>query len=65
MSVVLGVNAVLHDPAAALFVDGRLVAAAEEERFDRRKHGKLECFGSGPIDLLVLAPFVVRRRGLA
>ncbi|MEA2504236.1 MAG: carbamoyltransferase [Actinomycetota bacterium] len=37
---VLGVNAVFHDPAAAVVVDGRLVAAAEEERFTRRKHGK-------------------------
>ncbi|HWB73013.1 MAG TPA: carbamoyltransferase C-terminal domain-containing protein [Egibacteraceae bacterium] len=37
---VLGVNAVFHDPAAALVVDGQVVAAAEEERFNRRKHGK-------------------------
>lgn len=37
---VLGVNAVFHDPAAALIVDGQIVAAAEEERFSRRKHGK-------------------------
>jgi carbamoyltransferase len=37
---VLGVNAVFHDPSAALVVDGRVVAAAEEERFSRRKHGK-------------------------
>src|SRR5215210_3570290 len=37
---VLGVNAVFHDPAAALLVDGVTVAAAEEERFSRRKHGK-------------------------
>ncbi|MFG3104809.1 carbamoyltransferase [Streptomyces sp. NPDC048182] len=37
---VLGVNALFHDPAAALVVDGRTVAAAEEERFSRRKHGK-------------------------
>ncbi|OMH29323.1 carbamoyltransferase [Tersicoccus phoenicis] len=37
---VLGVNAIFHDPAAALVVDGRVVAAAEEERFSRRKHGK-------------------------
>jgi len=36
---VLGINAVFHDPAAALVVDGRCVAAAEEERFTRRKHG--------------------------
>jgi carbamoyltransferase len=40
MPHVLGVNAVFHDPAAALLVDGRIVAAAEEERFSRRKHGK-------------------------
>jgi carbamoyltransferase len=37
---VLGINAVFHDPAAALVVDGAVVAAAEEERFTRRKHGK-------------------------
>src|SRR3569623_284934 len=37
---VLGLNAVFHDPAAALVVDGAVVAAAEEERFTRRKHGK-------------------------
>jgi carbamoyltransferase len=37
---VLGVNAVFHDPSAALVVDGEVVAAAEEERFTRRKHGK-------------------------
>ncbi|MCW2945018.1 MAG: Transferase [Actinoallomurus sp.] len=37
---VLGINAVFHDPAAALVVGERIVAAAEEERFSRRKHGK-------------------------
>ncbi|MDA0636371.1 carbamoyltransferase [Nonomuraea sp. MCN248] len=36
----LGINAIFHDPAAALIVDGKVVAAAEEERFSRRKHGK-------------------------
>jgi carbamoyltransferase len=36
---VLGINAVFHDPAAALVVDGEIVAAVEEERFNRRKHG--------------------------
>ena len=40
MSRVLGLNAVFHDPAAALVCDGVVVAAAEEERFSRRKHGK-------------------------
>lgn len=37
---ILGINAVYHDPSAALVVDGTVVAAAEEERFSRRKHGK-------------------------
>lgn len=37
---VLGVNSAFHDPSAAVVVDGRVVAAAEEERFSRRKHGK-------------------------
>ncbi|WP_225753516.1 carbamoyltransferase C-terminal domain-containing protein [Actinotalea sp. Marseille-Q4924] len=37
---VLGVNAIYHDPSAALVVDGTVVAAAEEERFSRRKKGK-------------------------
>ena len=44
MSVVtLGLaGAVGHDPAAALFVDNKLVAAIEEERLIRRKHAKGE-----------------------
>lgn len=37
---VLGINAIFHDPAAALVIAGEVVAAAEEERFSRRKHGK-------------------------
>jgi carbamoyltransferase len=36
---VLGINALFHDPAAALVVDGVTVAAVEEERLSRRKHG--------------------------
>src|SRR5690348_13965658 len=36
----LGINAAFHDPAACLVRDGKLVAAAEEERFTRIKHGK-------------------------
>ncbi len=38
---VLGLSgAVSHDPSAALYIDGKLVAAAEEERFVRDKHAK-------------------------
>src|SRR5258708_23080296 len=36
----LGINAVYHDPAACLVQDGRVIAAAEEERFTHVKHGK-------------------------
>jgi carbamoyltransferase len=36
----LGINAAYHDPAACLVRDGRVVAAAEEERFTHIKHGK-------------------------
>ncbi len=36
----LGINAAFHDCSAALVCDGRVVAAAEEERFTRIKHGK-------------------------
>ena len=38
MTAVLGLNAYHGDAAAALVVDGELVAAAEEERFSRLKH---------------------------
>jgi carbamoyltransferase len=38
--ITLGINAAFHDSAAALVRDGVLVAAAEEERFTRIKHGK-------------------------
>ncbi len=38
--ITLGINAAFHDSAAALVVDGAVVAAAEEERFTRIKHAK-------------------------
>ena len=37
---ILGINSVYHESAAALLVDGELVAAVEEERFNRIKHAK-------------------------
>lgn len=36
----LGINAAYHDPAACLVRDGQVIAAVEEERFTRIKHGK-------------------------
>src|ERR1700743_662540 len=41
---ILGINSVYHESAAALLVDGELVAAAEEERFNRIKHAKEASF---------------------
>ena len=38
MSAILGISAFYHDSAAALIVDGVIVAAAQEERFTRKKH---------------------------
>lgn len=38
MTAVLGISAFYHDSAAALLCDGDLVAAAQEERFTRKKH---------------------------
>jgi len=38
MRAILGISAYYHDSAAALVVDGELIAAAQEERFTRRKH---------------------------
>lgn len=38
MTYILGVSAFYHDSAAALLKDGSLVAAAQEERFTRKKH---------------------------
>jgi len=38
MVCILGISAFYHDSAAALVVDGAIVAAAQEERFTRRKH---------------------------
>ena len=35
---ILGISALYHDSAAALVVDGRIIAAAQEERFTRKKH---------------------------
>ena len=38
MRNILGISAFYHDSAAALLVDGKIVAAAQEERFTRIKH---------------------------
>ena len=38
MTSILGISAFYHDSAAALIVDGKIFAAAQEERFSRKKN---------------------------
>ncbi|MFV1980330.1 MAG: carbamoyltransferase [Rhodothermia bacterium] len=65
MTHILGISAFYHDSAACLVSDGKIVAAAQEERFSRRKHDHrfpdhavaycLEQAGIGPDDLRYVA----------
>ena len=36
--IIIGISAFYHDSAAAIVVDGKIIAAAQEERFTRKKH---------------------------
>ena len=38
MTKILGISAFYHDSAAALLIDGKIIAAVQEERFTREKH---------------------------
>ena len=38
MTYILGISAFYHDSAATLIKDGEIIAAAQEERFSRKKH---------------------------
>ena len=38
MKSVLGISAFYHDSAATILIDGKIIAAAQEERFTRIKH---------------------------
>ena len=51
MTVVLGISAYYHDSAAALIRDGDIVAAAQEERFTRKKHDA--CYPRNAIDYVL------------
>ena len=55
---ILGISAFYHDSAAALIVDGEIAAAAQEERFTRKKHDACfpahaieYCLAEGDVDL--------------
>ena len=38
MTKIIGISAFYHDSAATLIEDGNIIAAAQEERFSRKKH---------------------------
>ena len=38
MSKILGISAFYHDSAACILINGKIIAAAQEERFTRKKH---------------------------
>ena len=38
MKSILGISAFYHDSAACILIDGKIIAAAQEERFTRKKH---------------------------
>ena len=38
MKTILGISAFYHDSAATILVDGKIIAAVQEERFTRKKH---------------------------
>ena len=40
MTYILGINSVYHESSACIIKDGKMIAAAEEERFNRIKHAK-------------------------
>ena len=46
MTSILGISAFYHDSAAALIMDGEIIAAAQEERFSRKKHDPRYPFNS-------------------
>jgi len=54
---ILGISAFYHDSAAALIVDGKIIAAAQEERFSRKKHDSSYPFNA--------VEFVLKRANLS
>jgi carbamoyltransferase len=68
---ILGISAYYHDSAAALVVDGRIVAAAQEERFTRKKgdaaypqHAVRYCLGEAGLDVAELDQVVFYEKPL-
>ena len=61
MKIILGISAFYHDSAATILVDGKIIAAAQEERFTRKKHDAnypldaFNCFMGTDLDNLLIS----------
>ena len=63
--IFLGINSAYHEPAACLIVDDHIVAMAEEERFNRFRHGKLALIDNSDVLPLKSAEFCLNQAGLS
>ncbi|MBM4320851.1 MAG: carbamoyl transferase, partial [Deltaproteobacteria bacterium] len=61
---ILGINSAYHESSAAILHDGVLVAAVEEERFNRVKHGKLARVDSADVLPEAAMDFCLRAAGI-
>ncbi|MFD9545128.1 carbamoyltransferase [Streptomyces sp. NPDC060022] len=61
---VLGINCVYHESSAAIIVDGSVIAAAEEERFNRVKHAKPASVDTADIMPVASIAFCLEAAGL-
>lgn len=59
---ILGISAYYHDSAAALVCDGKIIAAAQEERFTRTKHDASFPVTPSPMLVSILKEFIPDRR---
>jgi len=55
MKTILGISAFYHDSAATILIDGKIIAAAQEERFTRIKHDSSYPFHA--IEFVLKGPF--------
>ena len=65
MTSILGISAFYHDSAAALVVDGEIIAAAQEERFSRKKHDPSYPFNAVNYVLALFGVLIVLSQGSA
>ncbi|EFG04990.1 carbamoyltransferase family protein [Streptomyces clavuligerus] len=62
---ILGINCVFHESSAAVVIDGRVVAAVEEERFNRVKHAKPALVGTADVLPAASISFCLEAAGLS